>query len=87
MDYFIIGLVSVIAIIGHVWIFLWVRFRILEGVVCKFLEDSHATSKAQAQPVETIASDSQLPLPRVHSLCRRSPRIVLRGDNAWLQAD
>ena len=87
MDYLIIGLVSAIAIAAHVWIFLFVRFKILEGVICKFLQDAQATSAGQAQPVETIAANSQLSLPRVQRLCRRSPRIGLHSDRAWLQCN
>ena len=86
MDYLIVGLVSSIAIAAHAWIFLFVRFKILEGVLCKLLQDARATSEASGRPMAAIAADSRLPLPRVQALCRRSPRIGLKSDRAWLTA-
>lgn len=87
MDYLIIGLVSFIAIAAHVWLYLWVKFKIDEGVVCKFLEDAQATGTSSAQALETVAAGTQLSPARVLRLCQHSARIDLgdSNDHSWLK--
>jgi len=87
MDYFIIGLVSVIAIAAHVVIFRWVKFKIDEGVICEFLRNAPDDMVHGLPSMETIATGTGLAGKRVDALCARSARIAVSesGEGVRLQ--
>ncbi len=85
-DYLIIGLVSVIALAAHIALFRWVRFKIDEGVISKYLEDRNASSSERAVDFHAIVLASDIAERRCYHVCSHSGRIRLDagGNTAWL---
>ena len=81
-DRVVIGIVVVVVLVAHVWLYRWVKFKIDEGAITQFLKD------ATEQPFHSsaaIATHTSIPVERVRILCRRSKQIHLhaRGEDAW----
>ena len=79
-DYLVLSLVVSLALAAHVWIYLWIRFRIDEGVISKYLNDSDSP-----QGMDEISLATELNLDRVRKVCRRSAIIERAAgeDGAW----
>jgi hypothetical protein len=61
-----------VAAVAHVWIFLWVRFKIDEGSITRFLRDSADSAFHHS---DTICTHTSVPLKRVRSVCQKSKEI------------
>jgi hypothetical protein len=86
VDYLIVGLVSVIALAAHVALFRWVRFKVDEGVICKYLEDRNATSAERALSLPNVMAASEIAEKRFLNVCGKSGRMRLKADGnaVWL---
>lgn len=68
-DQIIITIVVVVVLGAHGWLFIWVKFKMDEGTIIKFLQqpddyDSHCT--------EEISTNTNIPKKRVTSVCSKS---------------
>ena len=86
MDILIVAVVSAIALAAHIALFLWIRFKIDEGVICKYLQDHHALSEATARSLHYVLAAINVSKERCLKVCKRSGRIRLTEDasGAWL---
>ena len=86
LDYLIVGLVSVIALAAHVALYRWVRFKIDEGLICKYLEDRNATSVDLALSLPDVIAASEVAEERFLKVCSKSSRTRLKADGSavWL---
>jgi hypothetical protein len=78
----IIALVVLVTITGHVALYRWVKFKIHEGVILKFLRDAGASESYQA---DAIAAHTEISIERVAVVCRKSVDIHSEPDveNSW----
>lgn len=72
----VIGLVVIIVVVAHIWLYLWVRFKIDEGVLLKCLRENAAVTSATKS---NLAAHASLGQRRVASVCVRSKLIEQRG--------
>ena len=68
----VIGIVVIVVIVAHGWIFIWVRFKIDEGAILKYLQ---AHEGQQYPGSEVIASNTNLTNKRVCIVCRKSKEL------------
>ena len=70
-DKVVIGIVVIVAVIAHLWLYKWIRFKIDEGVILKYLEDFDD----QAYPdLDVIASNINIKKERVSIVCKKSKK-------------
>jgi len=78
-DYSVIALVVIIVVIAHGWLFLWVKFKMDEGAILKFIQDTAPTDEqANGQlsvSSEIIATHTSIARDRVSLVCRKSRHI------------
>ena len=86
LEYLIVGLVSVIALAAHIARYRWVRFKINEGVICKFLEDHNALESTKAIELPAVVAATDVTDKHCGTICRHSNRISLNAtaSAAWL---
>lgn len=68
----VIGIVVVITIATHFWIFRWVKFKMDEGTILKFLRESESQESIGSQE---ISLNINIPVGRVTTVCRKSKAI------------
>jgi len=71
----IIALVVFVAIAGHVAIYRWVKFKIQEGVILRFLRDALRGASADHQHANAIAENTGISAKRVVLVCQKSGEI------------
>lgn len=71
-DKMLIAFIVVIVIVAHVWLYKWVKFKIDEGVILKFLQELKAQRWCRS---EAISSSTRIPVDRVAAVCRKSNNI------------
>ena len=71
METVIVAAVVIIAVLAHVALYRWVRFKIHEGIIIQFLRDA-AENGAADSSAAAIAAHTDLPLKRVQAVCTRS---------------
>lgn len=81
-EHIIIGIVVAVALGAHVWIFMWIRFKIDEGVITKFLQE---TGSQEPSSSEVISAHTNIAIKRVCMVCRRSKAISMNtlNQNSW----
>lgn len=81
-DIVIICLVVAVAIAAHVWLFRWVKFKIDESVILKFLEEAFGSGVRSS---EEISVRTKLKSKRVTAVCRKSKGIhgSAHPEDAW----
>ncbi len=72
MDIIIIAAVVVIALLAHVALYRWVKFKIQEGVILQYLRDEADSGAPDHHHTETIAAHTRLAKDRVAKVCQRS---------------
>lgn len=80
-DILIISSIVVLVILAHYWLYLWVRFKIDEGVIINFIQKS-----ADNADSTLIAAQTNLTTERVITVCTKSSRIIIknhREDKVW----
>ncbi|MGI9290180.1 MAG: hypothetical protein ACR2QG_02760 [Gammaproteobacteria bacterium] len=68
MNNIVLTAVIIIILIAHLAIYLWVRFKVDEGVILKHLQDQ----EAQSNTIEAVASATGIKPKRLAGICRRS---------------
>jgi hypothetical protein len=72
----IVMLVVVVALIAHVALYRWVKFKIQEGVILQFLRDAAEEGAPDHRHATAIAVHTQLSAERVATVCARSKEII-----------
>lgn len=76
----ILVIVILVSIWAHAWLFLWMRFKMDEGLVLRCLKDLNEASEhaiKQAYSLQAIVDASELKAERVEKVCIRSKEIEL----------
>ncbi len=71
----IIALVVVVTIAGHIALYRWVKFKIHEGVILKFLRDAKADGASASFQAHDIAAHTEISSERVVVVCGKSADI------------
>ena len=71
----IIALAVIVAVGGHVALFRWVKFKVQEGVILKFLREAGEQGAAHSRHVDAIAAHADIKAKRVAEVCRKSAAI------------
>lgn len=79
----ILACVIVISLIAHVWIYRWIKFKMDEGAVIRYLKDIKVEDNS-ARKVTTVAQLINMSAPRVESVCDKSLEIYLEGESCFL---
>ena len=81
-DMVVIGLVVVVTVAAHIWIYLWVKFKIDEGAILRLLEESE---KGAVLASAVIAAHTNIKPGRVAAVCGKSKGIVssVHAADAW----
>jgi|TARA_R100000005_G_scaffold94463_1_gene72548 hypothetical protein len=72
----IVSLVVAVAVVAHVALYRWVKFKIQEGVILQFLRDSAEEGAPDHHHASAIAAHTQLPAERVAAVCAKSKEII-----------
>ena len=78
LEYVILAVVIITALIAHFWIFAWIRFKADEGTIMKFLEDS-----GEAVGTEELAAQIGIAQKRVAVVCAKSTAVRAAAENSW----
>jgi hypothetical protein len=68
----IITIVVAVVLGAHVWLFMWIKFKIDEGTILKFLNEFDDKSGSS---VETIVANTRIAQDRVATVCTHSKMI------------
>jgi hypothetical protein len=77
-DKVLIGIVVAVVLGAHLWLFLWIKFKIQEGIIIKSLKqvkDYNCTSE------EVISLDAGIAVTRVVTVCTKS-KLIKRNATA-----
>ncbi len=72
-DKLVVALIVIITIAGHVWIFRWVKFKMDEGIILKFLKDN---KDPDYHSTEAISSNTKIKIKRVSIVSNKSKNII-----------
>jgi Sec7-like guanine-nucleotide exchange factor len=76
-DQIIIGIVVIVTLGGHWWLFQWVKFKMDEGVIMKFLQESDDHNSCVT---EVISSNTSIAIERVSIVCNKS-KVIKKNAN------
>ena len=81
----IIALVVLVAAAAHIALYRWVKFKIHEGVILKFLRDAGEGGAPDHQHADAIAAHTEISSKRVAVVCRKSVEIHSNPqvENSW----
>ena len=84
-SYITVSIVVLVAVAAHIALFLWVRFKIHEGVILQFLRDAAESGAPDHHHADVIAAHTKIATKRVEVVCRKSPEIHSdpEVDNSW----
>ena len=68
----IIALVVLVTVTAHVALYRWVKFKVHEGVVLKFLRDARDSGVSESHRADAIAAHTEISAERVAVVCRKS---------------
>jgi len=74
MEKWVIAAVVIVTIAAHVWLYRWVKFKLDEGLILEFLQDS-GPSCDDSLDFELISTATRLTAERVVAVCSRSQAI------------
>ena len=81
----IVALVVLVVVAGHVALYRWVKFKVHEGVILKFLRDAREDGASEPYRADAIAAHTEISAQRVAVVCRKS--VVIHADpdveNSW----
>lgn len=72
-DRFIISVVVLVALIAHIWIFKWVKFKIDESTIINFIKQHTSNTICSS---DEISSNTDIKLARVAKVCVKSKAII-----------
>ena len=81
----VVALVVLVTVAAHIALYRWVRFKIHEGVVLKFLRDEQGGGASRFHQVDVIAAHTQIPAARVAAVCQKSADMQPdpQVENSW----
>ena len=81
----IVALVVLVAGSAHIALYLWVKFKIQEGVILQFLRDAGEGGAPDHHHADVIAAHTQIAPKRVEMVCRKSVEIHSdpQVENSW----
>jgi hypothetical protein len=82
MDIIVIAVVVIIALLAHVALYRWVKFKIHEGVILQYLRDTLEGGAPDHHHADVIAAHTRLPKDRVTHVCLHSDDILQDPDAA-----
>lgn len=68
----IIALVVLVTVTAHVALYRWVKFKVHEGVILKFLRDAREGGASEHYQADAIAAHTEISAERVALVCRKS---------------
>ena len=71
----IIALVVLVTVAAHFALYRWVKFKIHEGVILKFLRESTGGGATECFQADAIATHTDISAERVAVVCRKSGEI------------
>jgi hypothetical protein len=72
LEYIVLALVVVMVIAAHIWLYRWVKFKIDEGTILKFLEE---TKDYPCSSSEAISAKTGIAVARVSAVSSKSNSI------------
>ena len=81
----IVALVVLVVVAGHVALYRWVKFKIHEGVILKFLRDAREEGALDYHHADAVAAHTEFCAKRVAVVCGKSVEIQHDPDveNSW----
>jgi hypothetical protein len=81
----IVALVVLVAVAAHIALYLWVKFKIHEGVILQFLRDAGEGGAPDHHHADVIAAHTEISAKRVERVCRKSVEIYSdpQVENSW----
>ncbi len=71
----IVALVVLVAVAAHIALYLWVKFKIQEGVILQYLRDAGEGGAPDHHHANAIATHTDISAERVAVICRKSVKI------------
>lgn len=71
-DKIIIGIVVMVVVVAHGWLFKWIKLKMDEGTIMKFLQESCDQKYSSS---EIISSNTNIKISRVTRVCSKSKTI------------
>jgi hypothetical protein len=71
----IVALVVLVTVTAHIALYRWVKFKVHEGVILKFLREAREGGASQPYQADAIAAHTEISTERVAAVCRKSPDI------------
>lgn len=82
-DKIIIAVIIVVVLYAHWWIFKWVKFKVDEAVIIKYLQQNLGD---EIMNIQTVAAATELSNQRVIKICRKSQSDQIKKLNQIVQA-
>jgi hypothetical protein len=81
----IVALVVLVTVAAHIALYRWVKFKIHEGVILKFLRDAREGGLSEPYQTEAIAAHTEISAKRVAVVCRKSVDMHCdpKAENSW----
>ena len=81
----IIAIVVLVTVAAHVAIYRWVKFKIHEGVILRFLREPAVAGAVRHHNTDAIAAGTDIPVARVSVVCSKSVEIHPdpSADDSW----
>lgn len=81
-DNIVLAVVVSVALIAHIWIFKWVRFKIDEATIISFIKEQ---TEPTTNKTDDIALSTQMSAGRVSKVCNKSKTITLydQSNDCW----
>ena len=81
----IVALVVLVVVAGHVALYRWVKFKIHEGMILKFLRDAREEGALDYHHADAVAAHTELCAKRVAVVCGKSVEIQPdpEVENSW----
>ena len=71
-DKILIGIIVAVVLGAHLWLFLWIKFKVEEGSIIKFLKEA---KDKNCSSEEMISLDTGISVNRVVTVCTKSKLI------------
>ncbi len=81
----IIAVVVLVTVTAHIALYRWVKFKIQEGVILKFLRDAKEGGASESYQADAIAAHTEISAQRVAVVCRKSADLHAdpEVENSW----
>jgi hypothetical protein len=81
----IVALVVLVTVAAHIALYLWVKFKIHEGVILRYLRDAGEGGAPDHHHADVIAAHTGISPERVEKVCCKSVEIHSdpQAENSW----